>query len=152
MRMMIVAALALCACGRTPADSADESAAPAAAVSSSTGWDAHLFEMLPFIDACLAKSPETRTVTFAGATGEALISVRLTGASQRVDCTVPEGDPTATSAVVGPRREDWQAPSEGDAIFVRGPGENPGGECYEAPEVRSESGELLGWWLDPEGC
>jgi hypothetical protein len=38
------------------------------------------------------------------------------------------------------------------ALFVRAPGENPGGECYDAPEVRNADGEVLGWMMDPLGC
>jgi hypothetical protein len=41
---------------------------------------------------------------------------------------------------------------ENAAIFERGPGQNPGGECYEAPEVRDANGLLIGWMLDPQGC
>jgi len=55
-------------------------------------------------------------------------------------------------ASVGTSRGDPLFDGEDEAIFVRGPGENPGGECYDAPEVRSASGELLGWMMDPMGC
>jgi hypothetical protein len=41
---------------------------------------------------------------------------------------------------------------ERDVVFYRAPGENPGGACYEAPEVRDPSGALLGWLDDAGGC
>jgi hypothetical protein len=49
---------------------------------------------------------------------------------------------------------DWNLhiEDEGKALFIRGEGENPGGDCYVAPEVRDASGALLGWMIDPEGC
>jgi hypothetical protein len=113
-------------------------------------WDTRLLELMPYIDACIAKSPETRWVTYAGDTGEALITVRLQSGASSVDCTIPSDDPD--NAQVSQRREDLRIAGEGAAIFVRGPGENPGGECYDAPEVRAANGEMLGWMMDPMGC
>lgn len=112
-------------------------------------WDSALFALLPQIDACLAASPETRTVRYAGERDGAAL-VRMEGASGQVDCAVTLG--AAPSANVLARNEAISVASEGDAIFVRGPGANPGGECYAAPEVRDTSGALVGWWLDPQGC
>ncbi len=110
-------------------------------------WDHRLLELMPAIDACVAASPETRWVTYAGERGEGRVIVRMEGEAGPVDCTVANG-----AASVSPRRDDLNIASENEAIFVRGPGENPGGECYDAPEVRSASGELLGWMADPQGC
>lgn len=104
-----------------------------------------VIDRLPLIDACLALSPETRTVTINPASN---LSVRLSGESGSFDCVVPNDAPEPGNATMLPALEDTPA----DAIlFVRGPGENPGGECYVAPEVRHD-GEVIGWLLDPEGC
>lgn len=105
-----------------------------------------IIDRLPLIDACLALAPDRRVVTINPASD---ITLRLSGDAGDLDCAVPDDDPDPARATVLPALNDPPA----DAIlFVRAPGENPGGECYEAPEVRSENGELLGWTLDPEGC
>jgi len=145
---LFVLALALPACGR---QTEKEAAPPAETPATATRWDANLTAMIPFIDACLTHAPDSRWVSYAGDTGEALVTVRLSGSGGSFDCTVPNDDPSATYARLTPR----QGPSiagENEAIFVRAPGSNPGGECYEAPEVRSADGALLGWMADPEGC
>lgn len=116
-------------------------------------WDHNLQQLLPQIDACIAKSPETTWITYAADTGEALVTVRMQGNGQSVDCTVPNDDGDPEYAEIAPRREAFRPAGDNEAIFVRGSsGPNPGGECYDAPEVRSASGELIGWMMDPQGC
>lgn len=110
-------------------------------------WDRHLLALMPQIDACLAQSPDTRWVTYAGENENGVVTVRLQGDGKSIDCGVTTG-----VVALADRREDLRIGGEGFAVFVRGPGENPGGECYEAPEVRAANGELLGWMADPEGC
>jgi hypothetical protein len=146
---IVVAALALTACGQT-ATKAPE--APAAAEAPSAAWETRLTEMLPYIDACIAKSPETRWIAYAGLLDDQLVAVRLGGAPGQFVCTVPMADPIAANAMIVPDDESTAFEGEGSAIFVRGPGENPGGECYEAEEVRDANGDLIGWWADPHGC
>ena len=110
-------------------------------------WDAHLIERVPQIDACIALAPEARRVTWAGPRARGYV-VRLWGESGGVDCAVG----LAGYAQVAPRDDNVRIGGEREAIFVRAPGPNPGGECFEAPEVRSAEGELLGWMDDPLGC
>ncbi|ANP46616.1 hypothetical protein [Candidatus Viadribacter manganicus] len=112
-------------------------------------WDTHLLELMPYIDACIAKSPETRWVTYARHSGSN-VNVRMRGDGGEQDCVASFANPQ--SAVSQQRNEDSRVPGEGVAIFVRAPGAQPGGECYDAPEVRSASGELIGWKADPMGC
>jgi len=147
MRIVIAAALALAACGETAtkADAPVVAEPPAA-------WETRLTEMLPYIDACIARSPETRTVSYAGMLDSESVVVRIGGAAGEFQCTVPMADPVAANAVVARDDETLTFEGEGSALFVRGPGENPGGECYEAEEVRNADGEVIGWWADPEGC
>lgn len=113
-------------------------------------WDYQLLELMPQIDACIARSPETRWVNYAGVQADGNMLVRLS-AGDAFDCTVTPG---MTPEVISfdPRSETLTVATEGAAIFVRGPGENPGGECYDAPEVRDSEGEVLGWMMDPMGC
>mgnify|MGYP002788753536 FL=1 len=113
-------------------------------------WDHQLIALMPQIDACIARSPETRWVNYAGVQADGNMLVRLS-AGDAFDCTVTPGM-TPEVMSFGPRSETLTVATEGAAIFVRGPGENPGGECYEAPEVRSADGEVLGWMMDPMGC
>ena len=105
-----------------------------------------IIDRLALIDACLALAPDRRVVTINPA---ATRTLRLSGEAGNLDCVVPDDAPDPANATVLPALDDPPA----DAIqFVRAPGENPGGECYQAPEVRDAHGELLGLVLDPEGC
>lgn len=113
-------------------------------------WDFDLTELMPQIDACIARAPETRWVNYAGVQADGNMLVRLSG-GDAFDCTVAPGN-TPEVISFGPRSETLRVATEGAAIFVRGPGENPGGLCYEAPEVRGANGEVLGWMMDPMGC
>lgn len=112
-------------------------------------WDTHLMELMPYIDACIAKSPETRWVGYARR-DRGSVTVRMRGENGDQDCVAAYGNPQ--SATSQQRSESLRVPGEAVAIFVRGPGAQPGGECYDAPEVRNASGELIGWMADPMGC
>ena len=144
MRSLIPLLLLLAACGAPPeappAPTTTETAAPGP-------WEQRIPDMLPAIDACIVAAPGNRTITYAGPDdGGAL--VRLDGEDGQLDCRVG-ADGAARIARADP---NLTLSGDGAAIFVRGPGENPGGECYEAPEVRDASGAVVGWMLDPLGC
>ncbi len=137
--VIIAATCALVACGQStstsppPSGPQYENAQP-------------IVDRLALIDACLALAPDRRVVTIDPA---ATRTLRLSGEAGNADCVVPDDADDPSNATVLPALRDPPA----DAIqFVRAPGENPGGECYAAPEVRGANGELLGWVLDPEGC
>lgn len=144
MRWTIITALfALTACGQAATTAPT---APPTTTATSTAWDRDLIALMPQIDACIARSPQTRQVSYAGQRAGAVL-VRLQGDEEAIDCQF-------SNNVAQTRPRDMQLVIDGEsaAIFVRGPGENPGGECYAAPEVRDAGGALLGWMLDPEGC
>lgn len=113
-------------------------------------WDHQLIALMPQIDACIARSPETRWVTYAGRQADGNMLVRLS-AGDAFDCTVTPGNAPEVISF-GPRSETLAVATERAALFVRGPGENPGGLCYDAPEVRGADNALLGWMMDPMGC
>jgi hypothetical protein len=113
-------------------------------------WDYQLIALMPQIDACIRDARGARWITFAGQQNDATF-VRLQRNEISFDCRVSSYR-GATVIDLRPRDESVTAATEGAAIFVRAPGENPGGECYEAPEVRGVNNELLGWMLDPMGC
>lgn len=128
------------------------SAEEAPAAPSVETWDSQLIALMPQIDACIAASSGATWVSYAGPAPSGGVLVRLTGDGGGFDCTVDEGATTAASAM---RDENLTVPGEREAIFVRAVGGdtvNPGGACYEAPEVRSADNELLGWMMDPLGC
>lgn len=113
-------------------------------------WDSQLDALIEEIDACIAAAPALRTVTYAGELPDGSVLVRVKDGDIVRDCHVERG-----IATLSPRNEALPMTTENTAIFVRArPGEtqNPGGECYEAPEVRGLMFELLGWMLDPMGC
>jgi hypothetical protein len=154
MRMMMCAALVVAACGATTSPPVPPTPAdlrlPAGA-----HWDVHLIQLLPQIDACIADARGARQVTFAGAYDD-LILVRLSGPEHSIDCRIAtQRSQNGRASIIvetSGREQSLVVEGENEAIFVRGPGENPGGECYEAPEVRDANGSVIGWMLDPQGC
>lgn len=111
-------------------------------------WGQDILTALPVIDACLKGAKEPPAVLYA-AVRESIGLVLTPGADDGplTACTVIDGK--ASSAPFA--SEEIPAGTQQE-IFVRGPGRNPGGECYEAPEVKDADGKVVGWWLDPEGC
>ena len=110
---------------------------------SARSWDRNLLALMPQIDACMARAPHLGIVSYAGHDQDGVLVV-LHG-EEVFDCRVANNQ-----AHIGPHTS--RPPGDGEAEFVRGPGPNPGGECYTAPEVRDASGHVLGWMIDPEGC
>ncbi|BCW89654.1 hypothetical protein sos41_28200 [Alphaproteobacteria bacterium SO-S41] len=113
-------------------------------------WGQDVVAAIPIIDACLALDATKPPISFAAATAPDAGYVMLSGSDDHPlqGCVVAGGKATLTPATA----DDIEPPGTNAEIFVRGPGENPGGECYEAPEVKDANGKLLGWWLDPMGC
>lgn len=112
-------------------------------------WDRDIAELLPSIDACLAGATEPMSVIYAARETDSAF-VRLTYENETFDCRAPLTP--GGEAEVTPADPAMHFAGEREAIFIRAPGDNPGGECYEAPEVRAADGTLLGWWDDPQGC
>ncbi len=118
-------------------------------------WDSRLDDLIDEIDACIAAMPALRTVTYAGDLPDGSTLVRVRDGDDIQDCHVVSG-----AARHSPRDESVIVATENAAILLRArPDEtqNPGGECYEAPEALVFSGhpatsEMVGWMLDPEGC
>ncbi|MDX2236866.1 MAG: hypothetical protein NW203_04800 [Hyphomonadaceae bacterium] len=112
-------------------------------------WDNALLDLIPAIDACLAVQPQRAPVAYAGREADGRVLVRLGLLQNRIDCRAPAG---AGPVINAPADETLQIASQFDPVFYRAPGENPGGECYAAPEVRAPNGALLGWTDDNAGC
>lgn len=113
-------------------------------------WGQDIVAAMPVIDACLKAGKPQPAIVYAGATAPDAGFVMFAGSDvdPLLGCTVNAG-----KATIAPYPgDDAQPPGVNAEIFVRGPGANPGGECYEAPEVKDADGKVLGWWLDPEGC
>lgn len=112
-------------------------------------WGQDVLAALPVIDACLKGVKEFPAVYYARVSAPDAGYVIMPGEDTPMQaCTVAAG-----KATKAPQAEDAEVPAgTQQEIFVRGPGENPGGACYEAPEVKDADGKVVGWWLDPEGC
>lgn len=118
-------------------------------------WDYQLSDLIDEIDACIAASPELRTVTYAGELPDSSTLVRMRDGDNSQDCRVVNG-----RATLAPRDENLAFATDHAAILLRarsGETENPGGECYTAPEAMVYSGHpatsrMVGWMLDPLGC
>lgn len=113
-------------------------------------WGQDILAAMPVIDACLAIAKDDPAIVYAAATAKDAGFVVMPGNEDKpMDaCTV-----TAGKAAIAPLTDESVLPPGVNAeIFIRGPGKNPGGECYDAPEVKDADGKLLGWWLDPLGC
>ncbi len=111
-------------------------------------WDRALVALLPQIDACLAASPEKGPVILARVESEG-VRVRIATGETRFECLVSPGD---GARVLRSGASEEPLAGERNPTFHRAPGENPGGECYKAEDVRGEGDELLGWLADPQGC
>ncbi len=113
-------------------------------------WGQEVLTALPVIDVCLKGQESGTAVLYAAAmapdAGLVLFNSNTEDGGFKA-CTVTAGKASMTDMAY------VDAPPGASAeIFIRGPGENPGGECYEAPEIKDASGAVVGWWLDPAGC
>lgn len=125
-------------------------------------WGQDVVAAMPVIDACYAAakfpqaSPEDLVppVVYAAADGPKDGYVLFAGQTDEIrfqECAVKGG-----TAFVAPFKGEAGPPGTEREIFVRKTGAKdqmqPGGMCYDAEEVKSEAGEVLGWWMDPMGC
>ncbi|MBC7768487.1 MAG: hypothetical protein H7124_06850 [Phycisphaerales bacterium] len=116
-------------------------------------WDSELSTLIEEIDVCIAAKPSLRTITYAGELPDGSVLVRVRDGDDMQDCRVEGG--RATQA---PRGESLAVATDNTAVLLRarpGETENPGGECYEAPEASVHgqyTSEMVGWMLDPLGC
>lgn len=111
-------------------------------------WAADLAQLIPAIDACLARvSSRPGRVTQASFVEDNQVAVRVREADGgRYACAV-----AATGAgpvVYEPIFESDRLPGEGDPEFVRAPGTAPrAGNCRTVTEAMAPTGESLGWLL-----
>jgi hypothetical protein len=116
-------------------------------------WDSELSALIDEIDACIAAKPSLRTITYASELPDGSVLVRVRDGDDMQDCRVEGGRATHST-----RDESLALATDNAAVLLRarpGETENPGGECYEAPEalVHGHSlSEMVGWMLDPMGC
>ncbi len=115
------------------------------AASSSRGWATDLSQLLPAIDACLARvQARPGRVTIAYVNDEGQAAVRLLEADGgRSECLVsPDG---ATVAGVEPLADRDVFRGERDPLFTRAPASPPPASCYSNEEVKGSSGATMGW-------
>lgn len=113
-------------------------------------WDNDLLAFLPQIDACLARAKSKGPVSIAAQTVAGVIVRVPGGEAGTYECLFPEGmtEPSRAGIVADPAA----IVGEWDPSFYRAPGEDPGGECFAAPEVKAADGTLIGWILPNEPC
>jgi len=112
-------------------------------------WDNDLLALLPQIDACLKAAKSKGPVSLATRTNAGVL-VRLPGEDGTFECGFP--GVSVTPGQAGVVADAVPMVSENDPLFYRAPGENPGGECFDAPEVRAADGTLVGWTMANEDC
>jgi hypothetical protein len=108
-------------------------------------WAAELTELLPAIDACLARVSSSARVTQASALGDGQVGVRLRqGDGGRYGC-VAAVDGSRIDAF-DPLLDTDRLPGEGDPEFVRTPSAEPrAASCRTVTPTASATGETLGW-------
>jgi uncharacterized membrane protein len=112
-------------------------------------WTTQIVALLPQVRSCLRLSPGEASVSYLRNDGEGAAFMRIVGETgAELDCTIVAG---GTNPQTMPP-QGARYPGEQDALFFPAPGQNPGGECYAAPEVRDGDGAVVGWLADPTGC
>jgi uncharacterized membrane protein len=109
-------------------------------------WRDDVRAFIPAIDACMAKAPVRMPVTHVAQDGKSQ-RVRLTasGPEERYDCVYENG-------IAKLARATRELPGDRQVMFVRAPGEDPGGACAASTPVTNEKGEMLGWIVPNEPC
>ena len=108
------------------------------------GWEVNLPQLLPAIDACLARiQARPGRVTIAYVDDEGQTAVRLLEADGgRAECMVsPDG---ATVLGVEPLADLDVARGEREPLFTRAPSRPPA-SCYSNDEVKGSGGATMGW-------
>jgi len=108
-------------------------------------WASVLPELIPAIDACLARvSSRPARVTFASALDEGETSVRMREANgSRHDCITSNGQISVYETLSDLDRRS----GEGDPEFQRGAARPRAENCRAAEPAVSNSGEQLGWLI-----
>jgi hypothetical protein len=108
-------------------------------------WASVLPELIPAIDACLARvTSRPARVTFASALDEGEVSVRIRDAEgARREC-ITTG---AEVSVFEPVSDLDRRAGEGDPEFQRGGSEPRAAECRAAEVANGRNGEQLGWLI-----
>lgn len=121
---------------------AGEGAAPAAA---SRGWAVDLPQLLPAIDACIARATaKPARVTIAYVNEESQAAVRfLESDGGRSECLASLDGASIISVEPLADRDAFRG--ERDPLFTRAPASAPSGSCYASEEVKGSSGATLGW-------
>jgi uncharacterized membrane protein len=104
-------------------------------------WAVTLPELIPAIDACLAKAPGAgKRVTIAYTTEGTQVKVRiLDGEGGRYECSAGDG-----AAMVEPIDDGDVLQGERDPIFTRAPAKPPAGSCFKSEDAKGSDGGVLG--------
>jgi len=111
-------------------------------------WASVLPELIPAIDACLARAPsESARVTFASllqSDDQPVVTVRLRERNgARTECITGVGGGAVT--IFEPLSDIDRRPGEGDPEFVRGETEPRAQNCRSIERAIDREGQTLGW-------
>jgi hypothetical protein len=114
-------------------------------------WASYLPELIPAIDACLARAgARTARVTTASALADGEVAVRVRARDGERNACVAAADGARVEAFE-PILDTDRLGGEGDPEFVRAFGEDPApppaNRCGAGAEARDAAGVLLGWLL-----
>jgi uncharacterized membrane protein len=133
-------------CARVGAETADAPASPRR-----RGWAADLSQLLPAIDACIARAqarPARVTIAYVNEENQAGVRI-LESDGGRSECLVSLDG--ASVASFEPLADRDVLSGERDPLFTRAPASPPGGACMTSEEVKGSSGATLGW-LSRKSC
>lgn len=120
-------------------------AGAAVAGANARGWAVDLPQLVPAIDACLARvQARPGRVTIAYVNEENQAAVRLLEADGgRAECIASLDGAQIVSVEPLADRDTFRG--ERDPLFTRAPAGAPAGACYASEEVKGSSGATLGW-------
>lgn len=115
-------------------------------------WASVLPELLPAIDACLARvTARPARITFAGVLEEGVVGVRLREADDsRRECIADQTG--AGVSIYEPISDVDRRSGEGDPEFQRGGGQPRAQNCRVVREALDRDGLSLGWLIKRGGC
>jgi uncharacterized membrane protein len=126
-------------CARVGADGA------AAPVGVSRGWASDLSQLLPAIDACIARAaakPARVTIAYVNEENQAAVRV-LEADGGRSECLASLDGSSIINVLPLTDRDTFR--NERDPLFTRAPANPPSGACYTSEELKGSSGATLGW-------
>lgn len=130
---------------------ASASTGPEPATARARGWAIDLSQLLPAIDACIARAqakPARVTIAYVNEEGQAAVRLVESDGGRSECLSTLDG---ATIASFEPLADRDVFRGERDPMFTRAPASPPSGACTTSEEVKGSGGATLGW-LSRKSC